>query len=263
MNLYAHSEYKGFLRAQVAETRGTLSQIAKSIGCGQSYLSQVLNGKPELTPDQGLAVADFFRMSQEETEYFCLLVQHGRATTSRLRNYLSEKIEVVRANKNSVAGAIAATNDDTISIEQRDFYYSSWVVPALHTLTAIPAYGDPEKLARHLAKPIAEVNRILEWLIKNGLVHRKGGRFIHSGRNLHLPTPSLHNKLNHMNFRLKAIESSNEPKSIHYTSVFAISSKDWSKLKSKLTRFLEEQRADITKSGSDEAIAFCCDLFKI
>jgi hypothetical protein len=67
--------------------------------------------------------------------------------------------------------------------------------------------------------------------------------------------------MNHLHWRLKAVEDSNNEKSIHFSTLSAISVKDWPKLKHHLMEFIQSQQSEIDKSDSEMVIAFCCDLF--
>lgn len=239
-----------------------MTELAAAAGCTQSYFSQVLHGKPELTPDQALALGEALGLGLGEAEYFLLLVQHARASTLKLKTHIANKMQETAARRLSTASAVAATSDGAAEEALRDFYYASWRHSAVHILTACAAYQKPDAIAAHLGLPVREVVEILAKLTEGGLVKRRGSSFVHGGRNLHLPTPSLHNRLNHLNWRMRAVEALPES-GVHYSSAFAISRKDWDSLREKLLRFIEEQRKEIGHSGSEEAFVFCCDLFRV
>ena len=60
MRIFEFNSYKSYLSHYIETSgrRGLISELAKAAGCTHSYLSQVLNGKPELTPDHAWALAD-------------------------------------------------------------------------------------------------------------------------------------------------------------------------------------------------------------
>lgn len=55
-------------------------------------LSQVLNSKPELTPDQALSASAFLGLSEEAIEYFLTIVLCSRASTAGLKRHLEGKL---------------------------------------------------------------------------------------------------------------------------------------------------------------------------
>ena len=265
MGLFEYKSYKTLLKDHIhaVNRRGYITEMATAAGCTQSYLSQVVHGKPELTPDQGLGLAEFFGFGPIETEYFLLLVQFARATTPKLREHLKKQITDLAARRLHTEAAVKATSDGAIAEKLRDFYYASWTIGAVHILTACADTQRADQIAARLHLPLSEVTHVLQWLIEHGFVKREADRFVHSGKNVHLPTASIHNRVNHLNWRLKGLESTSDKQSIHYTSAFAISAADRDKLKQKLLAYIEEQRRDIGSSGSETPFVFCCDLFEV
>lgn len=265
MNIFEAVSYKQFLRHHIRAIgrRGYITELSAAAGCTQSYFSQVLHGKPEITPDQALALGEALGLPEIEAEYFLLLVQHSRASTPKLKAHLAEKMRETAARRLSTESAVAATSDGAAEEASRDFYYASWRPSAVHILTACEVYQRPAAIAAHLDLPVREVEGILARLVEYGLVKQKGGLYQHAGKNLHLPTASLHNRLNHLNWRLRALAEPAVGEGIHYSSAFAISRADWGSLREKLLRFIGEQRKEIAASGSEDAFVFCCDLFKV
>ena len=266
MILFQYDSYKEFLTALVKsqKNRGFLSALARHAGCTHSYLSQVLRGSPHLTVDQAAGISELLRHDEGEYEYFISLVLLERAATERLRQKLKKKLNQIREKKHSLKSAVAASSETATDNEAfRNFYYSRWQIPAIHILTASSDYQSIEQIAERILLPILEVEKILLQLCSAGLVKTSGRKFMHTNKNIHLPTDSIHNFLNHMNWRLKGLESTQQKDSLHYTASFCISRKHWEKIKTQLVTYIEEQRKLIGSSGSEEAYTFCCDLFRI
>lgn len=265
MELFLVDDYKTYLKGAIKEAarRGFLTEMARAAACTQSYLSQVLNGKPELTPDQALMITAFLGMKAEAADYFMNLVHLSRASSSQLRSFHEKKIKSLRDQHLRTSTAVRATTQNKIPLSERDYYYAQWTVPAVHILTSCHEYQTAERLAERLNLGVREVETILQRLAQIGLVKKSAGRFIHSGKNVHLETHSLHNQINHLNWRLKGLNSTQQESAIHYTSSFAIDRKDWDRMRRHLLTFLEEQRKQIGGSGSEDAYVFCCDLFRV
>ena len=109
------------LLAERRNAAGFKTELARAAGCTPSYLSQVVSGKPELTPDQAVAIADFLRLGPTETEFFLILVDQSRAGTPRLKSYLQKKLESALDSRLRTESVIAKTNDPA---------YVASVVPA-------------------------------------------------------------------------------------------------------------------------------------
>jgi uncharacterized protein (TIGR02147 family) len=265
MNVFESTSYKNFLNDYIknAERRGVISELARAAGCTHSYMSQVLNGKPDLTPDQGWALTEYLSLSKEEADYFFTLVLFDRAVGLKLKKSLEAKLKAIRSVQLQTAKVVSRTTDHQIQVELRDKYYSQWSIGAVHTLTASENFQTIENLSKRLSMPPMEIEEHLKWLIESKQIKKVGTRFVHSGQSVHLPTDSIHNRINHLNWRLRSVDSSTKEDEVHYTSTFTISKDDWDALRGSLLKFIDNQRRKIQSSGSEEGYAFCCDLFKI
>src|SRR6185312_9309405 len=142
MNVYVHNTYKEFFHAYIAENkqRGLVAQIAMICGCDRTYISQVLNGKAELTPDHLIQFCDTLGYGELETEYLMLLLLRDRASALSARKSFQAKIDKLKREAQMLSGKILRKETpDKISEAQRSLYYSSWIYSAAHTLTSIPA----------------------------------------------------------------------------------------------------------------------------
>lgn len=265
MRLFEHHSYKDYLRALIKTSarRGLISELAGAAGCTHSYMSQVLNGKPDLTPDQAWALNEHLEHSKDEADYFFLLVLSGRASSQKLKKALDAKLKILKAEQLRLSKAVQKSSDSQIEASNRDRYYAHWAVSAIHALTASADFQTVDEISKRLNLSSTEVESTLKWLSENSLVKRSGQRFIHSGHSVHLPTEAIHNQVNHLNWRLRGSLGYSKSENVHYTSVFTLSKKDWDILRSDLIAFIEAQRSQIQSSGSEEAYAFCCDLFRI
>ena len=263
MTPFDYTDYKTYLKDYLEKLhrRGVITELARVAGCSHSYLSQVLSGKPELTPDQALAATDFLQLGAEETKYFLTLVLQSRASTPKLKKHFELQIKNLKAQRLQLKSAVSARSDAELEVADRDFYYSHCNVQLVHTLTACGEFQTVSAIAQRLNLTTKEVAETLDWLAKRHLIKKKEGRYLHSGKNVHLPTESIHNKINHLNWRLKGLETSSNNEVVHYTSIFAIDRNDMEKLRAQLLVFIEKQREQISNSGSEEIMTFCCDLF--
>jgi hypothetical protein len=103
---------------------------------------------------------------------------------------------------------------------------------------------------------------ILHELKEMNLIVSKNGHWVHSGLNIHVPAGSPFTLQNHLNWRLKAMDDINSTNSIHYTTLFSLSKKDWQSLRETLLEFIDRQRDTIHESGTEEMFCFCCDLYQ-
>ena len=265
MNIYQYSNYKKLLKDWIKKNgrRGSLSAIAKAIGCSHSYLSQVLSRKPELTLDQSFALTKYLGYTDAQTEFFLALVQISRASTMDLKNYFLARSKNIATIEMNVKSAIEKTQERTLKHEDLDRYYLDWKMCAVHILASCKGFQSAQNIAKRLQLDLNEVNSIVTYLQKLGLLKISVGRIVHSSSNIHLPGESPLNRINNFNWRMRAYDKQLKSDDLSYTSVFSIDEEDLPLLKAHLLEFISSQRKTIENSGTSDGFVFCCDLFRI
>lgn len=264
LNIFEYGDYKSFLRDWIQEqdTRGTVADLAKGAGCDRTYLSQTLNGKVHLTTDHVVNLGEFLNFSEPERAFFLHLVLHDRAGQPSARAILRKKLDkMVQENLVLTRRIRHKETTEELSLEDMGRYYSSWVYGAIHILTSIEDFQTAGAIGARLRVPERDIEDILADLLKMGLVEKRGGRYVHSSKNLFMSTDSSFNSLNHINWRTRALGLANSKDGVHYTTAFSLNRDDWARVKMQLLEFIEKQRSTIHSSGSEELFCFCCDLF--
>ena len=264
-NVFKYLDYKEFLKQEIsdrAEKRGFITRLAEAAGCQRAYLSQVIHSHVQLTPEHACNISLFLEMNDLESDYFLLLVDHGRAGTPLLRQRLSLRMEAIRQKSENLAERFQSAS--LISPEEQNRYYSAWLWSAIHMLVSAPAFQTVEVIMLRLGVPRSQVLEILSGLESMGLVEHQKGRWTFRGGNLHVPRGSPLNSMNHLNWRMRAIQDAQTPDSdgVHYTAAFTMSVKDAETLKAKILAFFDDHRKAVGESGSEELYCFNCDFFK-
>jgi uncharacterized protein (TIGR02147 family) len=261
-----YDDYKVFLRAQVSEarpTRGFMAKLAKAAGCQRSYLSQVLSSHVQLTPDQAFALARFFGLNSGESEYFRLLVDLERCATAELKADIKYRLEQIRHQQMKITNRITSQKTNG---ENYLTYYSSWIWSAIHYLASIPEMQTPEKISERLRLPLPTVVACLDKLVEMRFLIYEDKKYKHKGESLHLQSDSPLTVLHHNNWRQRALLDAQElgnNKSIHYSSVFTMSRKDFLLLHELTLQFLERGRQIISPSTEEALYCVTCDLFEV
>lgn len=266
MDVFAYSTYKEFFKAFIANnnTRGFISQLALACGCDRTYVSQVLNGKADLTPDHLIQFCENFGFKGADMDYLLTLLLRDRSASSTAKKIMDEKLKKAKAEARTVSGQVYnREKPKEISESQRTLYYSNWVYGAIHILTSIEDYQSPATIASKLNLPLTTVNGVLKDLVEMGLVHFLKGKYTHSGGDIYLPGHYPQIASHHLGWRMKAVERSHEKKDIHYTLAFSVSEKDVEELRVQILNFIEKQRQLIRDSGSEVACAICLDFFEM
>jgi uncharacterized protein (TIGR02147 family) len=265
-SVFSFVDYKAYLKSVLdgpGNERGYQSRLAEAAGCQRSYLSQVVRSAPHLTPEHAMGMAQFWKLSTEETDYFLDLVHLGRTHSKPLRHRLQERMKETRAKRANLASRYQDKHLEPGEREQ--IYYSSWHLAALHILTSVPTHQTESALAERLSLPASFVRKSLERLESLGLVAKEGSKWRFGTGKLHLPKSSLLNGVNHSNWRMRAVWDSQNPDSegIHYTVVHSHSRKDLETLKQKILGWIDESREVVDPSPSEEVTCLCLDLFPV
>ena len=258
-SIFQSSDYRTYLAEKIKTYPnggfGVSAKLAAHIGVHPSLVSQILKGGKFFTPDQAIAAADFFGLSELESECLLLLVQLDRAATNRLKVHLGKKINRIRKDSGRIVNRIKSGKK--ISEEARGIFYSDWKFSAVRQVTAIPGFQTIEKLSERLSLSRRELRNILDFLVQNGLCVEKSGHYSPGTQITHLAETSPWAKVQHRNWRLQAMDrlGSLDPDSLFFTCPMTISRKDRSRVREKLVQFISDLYKIVEPSPSEE---LCC-----
>src|SRR4051812_25906148 len=98
MSIYLMTNYKTFIKDWLGKQprggRGLLTKLADHVGSSPAMITHVLSGDKDFSMEVANDVASFMGLSDEETEYFLLLVSYGRAGSHSLQERLKRKISL-------------------------------------------------------------------------------------------------------------------------------------------------------------------------
>lgn len=202
MTVFEFDDYRGFLKAQIANNklvRGYQSQLAKAARCQSSFLSQVLANSMDLGYDHAADLAQFWRLEEEETEYFVLLVAQARAQSTRYKKLIKGRLQSLKKDNLNITKTVKQEG-----IEKGEFetlYYSSWIWSAIHIMAGTPEFNTAKTMSSRLKLPLSLVEISLTKLEKMGLVTKQeNGAWRVTKRNIHLSDASLMTQMNHYNW---------------------------------------------------------------
>lgn len=266
MEIYNCPDYRDYLRFQIQQNegkRGYLTQLAQAAGCQKSYLSLVVRGQTNFTPEHAVGSAQFWGLNTKESEYFLQLVHLGRAGTEALRKQLRAQLSALKEALKSMSGRFqeSAVSD----LDKQAFYYSQWLPAAIHVLVDIPEFRSVEAIAKRLSISTLEVRKCIEELVRIGLVKKSGGQFIQGSGHIHLPRASPFTSINHQNWRNRAVVSSQRAQAddLHYSSIQTLSKADFQEIHGQILRFIEKQRKTIAASPAEDIACLSVDWFSL
>lgn len=266
-SIFTYKGYRDFLKAKIAENshiKAFQTKLAAAAGCQKSFISKVLNGPIQLTPDHALGIAQFFNLDADQVEYFLELVQLERANTQALKIRTETRLSELKQKQNHLARRLKS-EEWSSPLEKQTTYYSTWFYAAIHMATGISELQTVKNIAHKLKIPEPVVESALNFLSETDLVHKVQGRWIRSEHAMHLSKDSNLNLVNQVHWRNKSMAAMQNQIStnIHYSGVFTLSEKDFEKLKEMCIRFLEQKRKIVMSSKDEKLTAMCVDFFEL
>lgn len=265
MNIYEFTDYKGFVRAWIAglpkSGRGELRRIALRLNVSTTMVSQVFNGEKHLSLELASELADYLNLNDLETEYFFLLIDFGRAGSFGLQQRLKRRIEVRRQDAKRLATRLS--KDVELSEATKAVFYSSWLFSGVRNLAALEN-ADVEKISAHLKLTRNQVQKVLDFLLREGLVTQKAGRLNVGARRTHLAADSPLVTKHHQNWRLQGFQKMvfSESKNLFYTGPMTLSHEVAAKVREELPAFIDKINKWVIPSPSETAHCLNIDWFE-
>jgi hypothetical protein len=267
MNLYETDNYTKYLKFRLsgagAGRRGLKTRFAKAIQCDGAYVTRILEASAGLSPEQGMRANAFLGHTEDESDFFLTLIGLARAGTKELRGYYQKRLSQLRDQHYTLSKRVK----DVESLPEitQATYYSLWLYAAVDVATSVPALQTTEALCEAFQLPLSTLGPILGFLRECGVVEQKENRWINTGRPIYLTSDSPHIRKHHLNWRLKAMQLIEQPKSanLHYSSVISLSAKDFERLKEQFIQTISSAR-ELVKGSKDEVVAaYCIDCFTL
>ncbi|MGK5085103.1 TIGR02147 family protein [Bdellovibrionota bacterium FG-1] len=260
--IFEFQNYKSYIDAWIASRpgggRGEKSRIAGRAKCQLAYVSQVLKGTAHLSLEQTEALSSLFDHTEDEAEFFILLVQRARAGTQSLEHYFDRKLQKLLNQRLILKNRF--TDKKSLNREDQATYYSDWAYCAAHMAVLVPELRTLRTIAENFGISTEKTGHILAFLETVGLVERKEGGFFPGSVRIHLENDSPLISKHHTNWRLQAMHALERetPSELHYSSVISVAREDLPRIREVLVKAIEQARA-IVKDSRD-AVIYCYDL---
>lgn len=265
LGIYGYKKYQDYLAVRLGGqgTRtGLKKRAAESLGVNTTLISQVLHGSCDLSLEQAERMNVFLSHSDDEADYFILLVLWGRAGTATLKKRFASQIDVLREKRVNISARV--TNDKTISPEDQQRFYSSFIHSAIHVCSSIPKYNKANELSRLLGVSELEVQKALDFMKKIGVVTLRDGHIFPGTNHVHLSKDSLYIINHHLNWRLKAIDQirKNPKEGLHYSGAVSLSEEDVLVIREILVGAISQATKIAVKSKEEAALVLCVDFYE-
>lgn len=273
-DLFEYSSYKTYLVDWLKSPNGggghgSRAKLAAAIPCQLPYVAQVLNGSAQFSSEQAEAINLYLGHSDDQSDFFLILVQLERAGTLALKRRI--QAQLARAKKAQLVQRERPGKLRPLSETDKTSYYDAWYTVAIHVLTSVPQFQTATSIAEHLRLDIGKVREALRFLTSRKFVKRVGERYVVGTQGIvHIAgeNEQLRAK-HHANWRLQAIRSLDRTRAqsghteLHYTAVVSISQADSAKVRKAFADAIAILGSLVEASAEEEVRCVSLDFFKV
>ncbi len=265
--IFEYNSYKKFVVDLVSEMPrqgyGQYKKIAEKLGVASVNVSQVFKGDRDLQPEHIIPICDYLNLTEDDRNYFLLLVLHSRAGTFDLKNYYEQQMKSLRQKVLDTNKVIV--NSKELEEQFKVKYYSHWLYAATRLLTYLPGKHSIESMANYFKIPISVMREAVDFLVNTRMIEfNKNSGYSCIPVNLSLDKDSPLKKTRHTSWRLKGIDHMNthDPDSFFYTLNMSTSETLIEELKADLIELTKKYSQKIEGEKDETLACFNIDLFK-
>ncbi len=268
MSLFNFENYREYLQDHLRKLpkkgHGELSKMAKALGVHSTLMSLILSGDRELTLEQAFDLAKYLQLTDLETEYLSLLVQHARAGNHRYQGFILEKLEKIRREATQISKRF--DHEKKLSEHDRTTFYSSWMYSALRLYASTAEDGKSvEELVDKFQLPRPKIIQLLEFLQSAGLVIKEKEKYKMGPQRTFLEFGSPHLLKHLSNWRMKALQRADEltEKELMFSSPISVSRADFQKIREQLADYIKQFSQIVKDSPAEDIACLNIDFFWI
>jgi uncharacterized protein (TIGR02147 family) len=186
-----YDDYRDFLKARFTFLKGkrknfSFAYCAKKLGSGTGYLKEIFSKKKKMGFDRISPIAELFRLTVFEREYFTIQVIRELTKSAKLRQYFGDVLDRMKYEHRSRLMAMVGG-----ASPEKSFVLGNWLYATLLELTCFPHFSpEPDWIKSVLIDgdrlETKDIQAALDSLINAGIiVQRKDGKW--RAENIYVP----------------------------------------------------------------------------
>ncbi len=243
--VFEYNNYRSFLRASLTarvekNSRYSLRAMAQQLGVSNSNLSEVMNGKSNFSTGAMRKVAKGLRLTPQQTEYLCLLVELDSATDPDGRAFILERMRAI--NPQSVPA-------HDVSVDQFR-QISEWYHSAILEMIYLSDFKfDAGEIARRLGIPRPDARAAIERLKRLKMIRKEAsGKYVRASERLLVQAPNANTALRHFYRQMlekadAAVENQDPKERLSGYETFPVAPEHLPQIRAAMDRFLDELQA--------------------
>jgi uncharacterized protein (TIGR02147 family) len=267
MKIFEFDDYKAlirtYLRSLPSRGHGQIKRMAEHVGVHTTLMSQILSGDKDLSLEQAQKAAGFLGLNELETDYFLTLVQIERAGTRDLKKYFENKKADFKKESLKVSKRIHAQK--SLSEQERSVFYSTWLFSAVHLFCSTMQGRSLTEIVERFQIPSKQALEILRFLTDSGLCELKDSVYRATVLSTHVEKGSPHLLKHHSNWRIKAIQRSENlaDEELMFTGNISLSREDFAKVREVLVQTIKQVSELVKDSPAEDIANLNLDLFYV
>lgn len=266
MKIWNFTDYRLYLLEKLGadgSRTGLRKQLAAAIPVHTTFVSQVLKGRAEFSLEQAEAINGFLEHTDDEGEYFILLLLKERSENLKLRARFDRKIKAMRDERLNIQSRLDVQGE--ISLKDRERFYSSHIYGAVHVLTGIPDFKTVDALADATKTSRGRMRDIVDFLLRLGVLKEIAGELSPGPAHVHLSNESELILRHHTNWRMHTINNLQflDRDDLHYSAGLTLSREDAFRVKESILQNLKSNVDIISKSQEEVAYVLNFDFYKL
>lgn len=264
ISIFDYLDYRKFLKIWITEqsksTKGLQSKLANSARISSTFISRILSGDKHLTSEQGLEMAIYMGLNDQEIDYFLLLLEIGKSGSEKLKQRLEKKAKLISKKID-----VRIENTTSLNEEVKSVFYSNWIYSGIRNYVATPGPHDVLSIAHALHIPKNITADALQFLIQNGLCKIQKGSITYAIKRTHLDSDSAYVNTHHTNWRNKAIQNMPLKKSndLFFTSPMSLSEETAQEIRALIPDLIQKIMKKVEPSPSEKVYCLNLDWFEI
>ena len=266
--IFDFDDYRAFLTHFLSllprKGYGEARKMASHLQVSSTFISQVFHGTKELNLEQADLLADYLGLVGIERDYFILLVEKERAGTKSLKQYWISKLADVKKASLKIANRVSDYR--ILTDEEKSIFYSSFIYSCVHAYASTSEKGRSlEEVKDRFDLSRTRAGEILKFLCEIGLCKEQGTLYVVTDNRTHVSKGSPHLLRHHANWRMKAIQYSEDltDEELMYTANISISKKDFQTIRSEIVEMIKKMVQTAKESNPEEIAQLNLDFFWI
>lgn len=266
VKIYHFDSYKEFVNAWVSQQphngHGEFRRMSVALDISTTMVSQIFRGEKELSLELACDFCEYLSLSDEESDFFLLLVEYSRAGSFKLKTKLMKQIR----NQQEVAKKLEnrLKKEHALDEQAKQQYYSTWIYPAIRILSDIPEVNAAEEISQRLQIPKNQIIRVLNFLIEHKIIIKKDEKLSMGPAHIYLPPSDPLATRNLQNWRQLAFQKMNfqTDETFFYSGQYALSKEVADQLRRQLPDIIENILKLVRPSPSQTTRCLNIDFFE-